>query len=589
MNRKFLAAPLLLIPLLVAAVSTAGASTDGVGQATTSISIVSASVRGDDGKLVTVDVGTGSGKASTIPSGLAAKLAFAAAQTPVSVNSSKEIGAVTATVDPSECSSDPSNPSKCTSTNTPTLLPFSDLSPDAPLAGSVTFAGAEARLNPPLYAKAALGQATVTATLFNGFVQASGIAIGAMSNESTATVAEAIQGVSIGNVTVLRMGDLLDVVGPISSDQLLALAESVGGDATSSLASQIPVAQGALSTAQAALSNALAQRALCDLLPTLLVDLKTPCIDATQPLVDTLNAQIDVLNTLINNLFYGPDGLDQKLRGLPFISINDLSIGAIASAYGDHATASAVGSWGSIQVVGTTVDVPAPNPYDRFQEFSGLVATAVNAFNDATKRNLRVDLTPLATTAEPSVDSDGYQVADSSVQVLGITVYLAPPSQPMVNGAHGASPRMASSGTPLADVQIGGLQSHAMHKDLPDTNGGTGCTDPNGCTGSNNCTSNCTTTTTCTSNCTTTDTTCTSNCDTNILGDNINGVNGPGGSNGPGGRGGGGSGAGLGSPNNHGDADTGLAFTGENPLLAYCGLLCVALALGLRRWLGDAA
>jgi hypothetical protein len=558
MNRKIFAIPLLLIPLLASAISRAGASTDGVGSANTSISIVSATVGG-----VNVNVGTGTGNASTIPGGLAANLGFAAAQTPISVDSLEEIGKVTATVNASDCSSDSS---KCSDSRTPSFMELGNLS-TAALDGSVTFAGAEASMNPPLYAKAALGQATVTTTIFNGFVQATGISIGTMSNESSSSQATAIQGVSIGNVTVLRIGDLMDVVGSLSVDQLLTLAQELDGDATAPLVSLIQ-------TEESNLNDALAAMAACSVFPTSPVDLRTPCEASAQATIDLLTAQIDTE-------VYGPGGLDETLRGLPFISINDLNIGANATAYGDHAVATAVGSWGTIQVAGQIVN--APDPYESFQQFSATVTAVENQFNEVTHGNLHVDLTPLATTAQPGVNSEGYQTADSTVHVLGITVYLDPPA-----AAQTQSARAASSSTPLADVQIGGLQSHAMHKDLPDTNGDTGCTDPNGCNSGSGCTTNCTNSNDCTTNCTN-PSGCTTDCtNVNVQGDTINQVSGANGS-GSGGGGGSSSAGGPGSRNSNGDADVALAMTGENPLLAYCGLLFVGLALGLRRWLGDAA
>ncbi|MEO7803642.1 MAG: hypothetical protein ABIS18_04195 [Actinomycetota bacterium] len=397
-KRRWLAttAPVAILALLalVALVGVAnGEPPLGDGSSSTSVSLLSVNMNGRS-----LDLGTGSGMSNNLPGNMGAGTNFFAART-LDLN----IGQITATADAA-------NP------DTAAIDYVLPLDINSVLSGSVTYAAAEAHVDPATYwAMARLGHATIDASAMGGLVQMNNVDIG-FTNESSTSASQALQGISIEELTLARMGLFLDRSTTMSSDQLILIAGALGGPQITQQLLDIEIArQLTIQTINAllplgylSLSSSLSVQQVLDFVASCSNDrfLLPICSALQSPTVPLLDA-MSLLRTMVG--------------ALPLITIKALEVGVAATTGDASATSTVVASWGSASVAGIEL-TKLVDPQAAMEALMAAVEFVETQLRQLPGlEDLSIVVTPLMTST-PTNTLGSYSTARSQLDFLEISM-----------------------------------------------------------------------------------------------------------------------------------------------------------------------
>lgn len=274
-----------------------------------------------------------------------------------------------------------------------------------------------------------------------------------ISDDSNPTSAKADQSVSVSRISLVPLKQLLDRVGGLSPEALLALAGKWGNETTQD---QVAIATAAAApllalTGSTSLSSAISlANTTCALLSAAPV-----CA-----LVALLQTELDTLLTM-----FSATGI---------VDITNLTAGVTAEAFDSNATAKALAGYESIFVLGREVTQTATLD-EAFAELDKSLNEMKDDFSAsvAALSGLTIEIDTIF--AQEKTGTDGsYQTASASVAVLRFLLEL--PSTSVVTGGFSAQ---ATAGDPLSvDARVLTLAGDAEHRpaivDVPGGGGGGG-------------------------------------------------------------------------------------------------------------------
>ncbi|MCA1838896.1 MAG: hypothetical protein LC723_00995 [Actinobacteria bacterium] len=447
---------LSLAVLLLSAPHSAGAVTigAGVGAASTAITLVSLNVNNPFitslDQTVNTLVASGSGEANTDPSSeLRANFSFLAAHVPAASFSNGDTTTQTAEIKEGEISADSNTGS---ATDLATLPTNQDLPLSQAVTGSVRYSGVSATVRPQdPYAFSSLGNVAVDALAGTGLLHLDGVKI-AVSDESSPSQASAIEGLEIADISVLKIGDLLQISN-YNFTELVGLGASFDPGDTADLGTTGSTITGLLPGAITSTS------------PDDLANMAVTCpgdlvLSAIPGLCDALNGYVSQL-----------EALRDVIAALPLIDLKDVRGGINANA--TDSTSKSIAkpvTWASAQVANVTVSANANDPQTSFTDLTNQVKTAVQQVTSTVSglTGLRVTITVDDRSESPDNATDpadaAYHIASASTTGLRVQVNVPPPSSVASAGFTLA----ASSTQPMAfDARFLTLSGSARHRPAP--------------------------------------------------------------------------------------------------------------------------
>lgn len=292
----------------------------------------------------------------------------------------------------------------------------------ATVAGDISYTGMRAAVtkSPPT-ALATLGNAVVNLTLLNNLISLNGLKVG-VSSQSLTDAATSQEGISAASIRIASLGDILTRATTLTSDEILALATSIGGSAT---ASQVTAVQDAKAAAIAAANSIIPGIAPSSTSISTLLSCGAP-LNVTIPILNVSLCSIGTVNTALSTLQSAVNLLTTALKALPLLSINDLKVGMMATASDTASSASSSLTWGTSQVAGTTLPASA-DPQTALVTLNATLATVTTALQNSTSSLAGLTITLVGPSIPaPTTSTDGaYHLASSSLRGLQVGINLA--------------------------------------------------------------------------------------------------------------------------------------------------------------------
>lgn len=428
----------------------AAASSPAVGTAQTSITLLGLSYKSSNaGVTHTINVAVSSGIATTDPvrnnlTALKASASVLAAQ----------VAGVTDTVERfGDWAVSAESGSTDTQKNSTTTADNQEQINESVVKGDVTATALFAEVDPTVpSAKATAAGLNLDLVVGDGDLIALDDVRASILDDSNPTSAKADQSVSVSRISIVPLRELLDRVGGLSPDALLALADKWGNATTRAQVAAATAAAAPLlavvPTTTSVASAIAAVTASCALVPI------APVCAA----LATLQTELDTLIAM-----FSATGI---------VDITNLTAGVTAEAFDNRATASALAGYESIFVLGREVTQTATLNEAFIQleadlnEMKDDFSAMVSALSGLT---IEID----TIFPEEKIGTDGsYQTSSASVSVLRFLLRL-----PATTGSSSGFSAQATAGDPLTvDARVLTLAGKAEHRpsivDLP--GGGSG-------------------------------------------------------------------------------------------------------------------